>query len=58
MDSFPEADIFTMGTILHGWGPEHKKLLIDKAYEALPKGGLWSLLRISLMMRGPRMLLD
>jgi len=25
--------------ILHDWGLEHKRLLIAKAYDALPKGG-------------------
>ena len=38
-DSFPHADIITMGNILHDWGTETKKLLIRKAYDALPKGG-------------------
>jgi len=38
-ESFPEADVITMGNILHGWGTEDKKKLISKAYDALPKGG-------------------
>ncbi|MEH0155836.1 methyltransferase [Limibacter armeniacum] len=38
-DSFPKADIITMGNILHDWGLKDKKLLINKAYEALPEGG-------------------
>ncbi|WP_198440080.1 methyltransferase [Pareuzebyella sediminis] len=38
-DDFPKADIITMGMILHDWGTTHKKMLIKKAYEALPKGG-------------------
>lgn len=38
-DPFPEADIITMGNILHDWGTREKKLLIRKAYEALPEGG-------------------
>jgi len=38
-DSFPEADIITMGNILHDWGTTDKKMLISKAYDALPKGG-------------------
>ncbi len=38
-DVFPKADIITMGNILHDWGLEDKKLLIKKAYEALPEGG-------------------
>jgi hypothetical protein len=28
-----------MGTVLHDWGITDKKLLISKAYEALPEGG-------------------
>ena len=38
-DAFPKADIITMGNILHDWGLEDKKMLIKKAYDALPKGG-------------------
>ena len=38
-DSIPEADIITMGNILHDWGTKDKKRLISKAYDALPKGG-------------------
>jgi hypothetical protein len=36
---FPKADLITMGMILHDWNLEHKKMLIAKAYEALPEGG-------------------
>jgi tRNA A58 N-methylase Trm61 len=38
-DPFPKADVITMGNILHDWGTDEKKVLITKAYEALPKGG-------------------
>jgi len=38
-DPFPKADIITMGNILHDWGIRDKKILISKAYEALPEGG-------------------
>ncbi len=38
-EEFPEADVITMGMILHDWNLEKKKLLIRKAYDALPKGG-------------------
>jgi hypothetical protein len=37
--SLPQADVITMGMILHDWNLEKKKLLIRKAYEALPPGG-------------------
>lgn len=35
----PKADVVTMGNILHDWNLEKKKILIRKAYEALPNGG-------------------
>ncbi len=38
-DPFPQADVITMGNILHGWGISDKKRLISKAYDALPQGG-------------------
>jgi len=38
-DEFPKADVITMGNILHDWGTSDKKMLIKKAYDALPSGG-------------------
>jgi hypothetical protein len=38
-DELPSADVITMGNILHDWNLEKKKLLIKKAYDALPAGG-------------------
>lgn len=38
-DEFPRADVITMGNILHDWNLENKKMLIRKAYDALPAGG-------------------
>jgi hypothetical protein len=38
-DEFPAADVITMGLILHDWNLENKKMLIAKAYRALPPGG-------------------
>lgn len=38
-EEFPKADIITMGNILHDWDLAQKKMLIQKAYRALPKGG-------------------
>lgn len=35
----PKADVVTMGNILHDWNLEKKKILIKKAYDALPEGG-------------------
>jgi len=38
-DDIPQADVITMGLILHDWDLEKKKLLVRKAYDALPEGG-------------------
>jgi hypothetical protein len=38
-DDLPKADVITMGMILHDWNLENKKMLVRKAYEALPDGG-------------------
>ena len=37
----PKADVVTMGHILHDWDLETKRMLIRKAYEALPAGGAY-----------------
>lgn len=39
VDDLPKADVVTMGNILHDWNLEKKKVLIKKAYDALPEGG-------------------
>jgi hypothetical protein len=38
-DPLPKADVVMMGHILHDWNLEEKRMLIAKAYDALPKGG-------------------
>lgn len=38
-DPLPRADVLMMGHILHDWNLEEKKMLIRKAFEALPPGG-------------------
>ena len=38
-DEIPAADLVTMSNVLHDWNLENKKLLIAKAYRALPEGG-------------------
>jgi hypothetical protein len=38
-DPLPRADVLLMGHILHDWDLSEKKMLIVKAYEALPTGG-------------------
>ena len=35
----PSADVLVMGRVLHNWDLAQKKMLLRKAYEALPKGG-------------------
>ncbi|UOK41837.1 MULTISPECIES: acetylserotonin O-methyltransferase [Flavobacterium] len=40
-DEFPKADIVTMGNILHDWDEETKLMLMKKAYDALPEGGVF-----------------
>jgi O-methyltransferase domain/Dimerisation domain len=35
----PAADVVLMGHILHDWGLDEKRMLIRKAYDAVPKGG-------------------
>ena len=37
----PQADVVTMGHILHDWDLATKRMLIRKAYEALPAGGAY-----------------
>jgi precorrin-6B methylase 2 len=39
IDDLPKADLITMGNVLHDWGTADKKMLIQKAYNALPKNG-------------------
>ena len=36
---FYKADVIIMGHILHDWGLDTKKMLLKKAYNALPAGG-------------------
>jgi 2-polyprenyl-3-methyl-5-hydroxy-6-metoxy-1,4-benzoquinol methylase len=38
-DPFPKADVVTLGHILHDWDLDQKKMLLGKAYAALPPGG-------------------
>ncbi|MDQ3820764.1 MAG: acetylserotonin O-methyltransferase [Acidobacteriota bacterium] len=38
-DSLPSADVLVMGHILHDWNMEEKRMLLKKAYDALPQGG-------------------
>jgi hypothetical protein len=38
-DPLPQADVIVMGHILHDWDLETKRMLISKAYAAIPSGG-------------------
>ncbi len=38
-DDLPEADVLVFGRVLHNWDLATKKMLLHKAYQALPKGG-------------------
>lgn len=38
-DDLPKADVVMMGNVLHDWNLDKKKILIRRAYEALPMGG-------------------
>ena len=35
----PPADVIVLGRILHNWNLDTKRMLLAKAYDALPKGG-------------------
>ena len=39
-DPLPKADVILLGHVLHNWNLEEKKLLLRKAYEALPADGV------------------
>jgi SAM-dependent methyltransferase len=38
-EELPTADVITMGHILHDWNLDEKRMLLAKAYRALPDGG-------------------
>lgn len=38
-DPLPKADVVIMGHVLHDWGLDDKKMIVRKAYDALPPGG-------------------
>jgi hypothetical protein len=38
-DPLPESDVLIMGHILHDWDLAQKRMLLEKAHAALPKGG-------------------
>lgn len=38
-DTLPSADVIAMGHILHDWNLDEKRMLLKKAFQALPTGG-------------------
>ena len=38
-DPLPKTDVLIMGHILHDWNLDEKRMLLRKAYDALPSGG-------------------
>ena len=40
-DDIPKADVVVMGHILHDWDLPTKRMLVQKAYDALPEGGAY-----------------
>lgn len=38
-DELPQVEVIVMGHILHDWNLEEKKMLVRKAFNALPSGG-------------------
>jgi hypothetical protein len=38
-DPLPKTDVLIMGHILHDWDLNEKLMLLQKAYDAIPKGG-------------------
>ena len=57
-DPLPKADVIMMGHILHDWDLATKRMLIGKAYDALPKGGAYSCTTRSSTTTAARMRLD
>lgn len=39
VDPLPAADVIILGHVLHDWGVEQRRLLVGKAFAALPSGG-------------------
>ncbi|MFG1706573.1 methyltransferase [Nonomuraea sp. M3C6] len=38
-DPLPEADVLTIGHVLHNWAPAERRTLIEKAFQAVNPGG-------------------
>jgi hypothetical protein len=51
-DNLPSAEVLVMGMILHDWDLPTKRMLLEKAYAALPQGG--SLVVIEMLIDDER----
>src|SRR5207247_10384219 len=38
-DELPRVEVLAMGHVLHDWGEAERRLLLERAYQALPEGG-------------------
>lgn len=38
-DPLPEADVLTIGHVLHNWAPDERRVLVKKAFRAVSPGG-------------------
>jgi hypothetical protein len=55
-DPLPTADVLIMGHILHDWDLSQKRILLEKAYAALPRAERSSSMNRSSMTRGAKTL--
>ncbi|TYB60573.1 methyltransferase [Nonomuraea sp. PA05] len=38
-DPLPEADVLTIGHVLHNWAPDERRMLVKKAFQSISPGG-------------------
>jgi len=53
-EQLPKVDVIIMGHILHDWNLEEKKLIVKRAFDALPRGAPTSSTRPSSTTTGVR----
>lgn len=39
-DALPSAEVLVLAGVLHGWGDDQKRILLRRAYDALPRDGV------------------
>jgi hypothetical protein len=47
-DALPSANVLVLAGVLHGWGDDQKKILLRRAYDALPRHGVLIVREISI----------